>query len=245
MGMVSPAGMNALVTGAGKRLGRAIALALADEGASVLVHYNTSAAEAEQVCAAVRALGVQAWPLQGDLSDPDQAGDLIRRAADAAGPVQVLVNSASIFGPCTLESMTFEQVVENLAVNAWAPFVLSREFARQQIAEGRIVNLLDTRVDGLDLQHVAYILSKHALLQLTRMTAREYAPRITVNAVAPGLILPPPGKDEGYLQRLGSSLPLGRHGDADDIAGAVVYLATSSFVTGQVIYVDGGRRLRE
>lgn len=238
------AGRTALVTGAAKRLGRAIALGLAREGANVVVHYRSSREEATATSAEIRELGVDAWPLQADLSSHEQAAELIARAVDIAGPVSVLVNSASIFSPSTLADVTFDQVVEQASVNAWGPFALCRQFAAQSIDEGRIVNLLDTRVHGFDLQHVAYILSKHVLLQLTRMMAVEFAPRITVNAVAPGLILPPPGQDDSHLDALAQSLPLRRHGDAADVVDATVFLAKATFITGQVIYVDGGRHLR-
>ncbi|MGD9495229.1 MAG: SDR family oxidoreductase [Armatimonadota bacterium] len=239
------AGRTALVTGAALRLGKAIALELARAGANLVVHYHRSGAEAEAACAEIAALGVKAWALQADLSSPDQAAGLVGRATELAGPVEVLVNSASIFGPSTIADVSFDQVVEYASVNAWAPFALSREFARQTIDAGRIVNLLDTRVQAFDLQHVAYILSKHALLQFTRMTAMQFAPRITVNAVAPGLILPPPGEDESYLGALAERLPLRRHGEAQDIADAVRFLVEASFITGQVLFVDGGRHLRE
>jgi len=238
-------GRTALVTGAAVRIGRAIALALAEQGANVIVHYRSSREEAEAACAELTALGARAWPLQAELASPDQAAGLIPRAAEVAGPVHALVNSASIFGPSTIAHMTPEQVRENLAVNAWGPLALMRALAAQEIDGGRVVNLLDTRVQGLDLDHAAYILSKHALLQLTRMAAVELAPRITVNAVAPGLILPPPGEDESYLDALAESLPLKRHGSARDVADAVTYLLQAEFVTGQVIFVDGGRHVRE
>lgn len=237
-------GRAALVTGAAKRLGRAIAVGLASEGASVVVHYHSSHDEAEAVCDELAEVGVEAWPLQADLSSPQEAQRLIPRAAELAGPLQVLVNSASIFEPSTLADVTFDEVVQNATVNAWGPFAIMRAFAGQKIDEGSVLNLLDTRVHGFDLSHVAYILSKHLLLQLTRMTAVEYAPRVRVNAVAPGLILPPPGQDESYLQALAGSLPLQRHGGAQDIVDAALYLIEARFVTGQVIYVDGGRHLR-
>ncbi len=134
--------------------------------------------------------------------------------------------------------------MKNIQVNAWVPFVLNREFARRA-REGKIINLLDSRIDGFDWTHVSYILSKHVLSVLTRMTALEFAPRITVNGVAPGLILPPPGKDHGYLDQLTDTVPLQRHGDPRDIAEAVLYLLKNDFVTGEVIHVDGGRHLKE
>ena len=141
--------------------------------------------------------------------------------------------------------MSFDQVTENMAVNAWAPFELSRRFAAQSTEGGQIVNLLDTRLVGDDFAHAAYIISKHALAQLTRMTALEFAPRVAVNAVAPGLILPPPGEDESYLAGRAGSLPLQRHGGPEDIVDAALYLVKTRFVTGQVIFVDGGRHVRE
>ncbi|MFQ6099414.1 MAG: SDR family oxidoreductase, partial [Armatimonadota bacterium] len=137
----------------------------------------------------------------------------------------------------------FGQIAHDAAVNAYAPLALSRAFASQRVT-GRIVNVLDARIRTYDWSHVAYILSKHMLAVLTRMTALDFAPDVTVNAVAPGLILPPPGEDEGYLKRCAESLPLKRHGDTEDVADAVVFLARSNFITGQVIYVDGGHHLR-
>jgi len=161
-----------------------------------------------------------------------------------AGALDFLVNSASIFPKETLETATFESLMLNMEVNAWVPFVLSREFARNA-REGAIVNLLDARTEGYDWNHVGYILSKHAFTALTRMTALEFAPRIAVNGVAPGLILPPPGETEEYLQRLANTVPLKKHGGPPDIAAAVLFFLKSDFVTGAVIHVDGGRRLKE
>jgi len=236
-------GKTALVTGGAKRLGRACALALAEAGVNVIVHYNRSAAQAEILCDELRGRGVQAWSLPGDLAEPQGVEGLLAPAVALAGPIQVLVNNASAFDPSRLEDVTFDQVTTNTAVNAWAPFVLSRAFAAQGLP-GRIVNFLDTRVDGYDWPHVAYILSKHLLAVLTRMTALEYAPDITVNAVAPGLVLPPPGQEDSSLDHLTGSVPLRRHGSAEDIAQAVMFLLRSDFITGEVIHVDGGVHLR-
>ena len=165
-------------------------------------------------------------------------------AEERAGHLDVLVNNATVFEPETLETAALDHLVRSVKVNAWAPFVLTRAFARRS-GQGRVVNLLDTRVSGLDLAHVGYILSKHLLAVLTRMTAVAFAPGLTVNAVAPGLILPPPGEDEAYLTRLARDLPLKRHGGPEDVARAVLFLLESDFVTGQVVFVDGGRHLVE
>jgi NAD(P)-dependent dehydrogenase (short-subunit alcohol dehydrogenase family) len=130
-----------------------------------------------------------------------------------------------------------------MQINAWAPLVLGRDFARVA-GKGKIINLLDTRLCGYDFKHVSYILSKHSLYVLTRMMALEFAPGITVNAVSPGLILPPPGKDADYLLELARTLPLAMHGGPEDIVEAVLFLLRSDFITGQVINVDGGRHLK-
>jgi NAD(P)-dependent dehydrogenase (short-subunit alcohol dehydrogenase family) len=232
----------ALVTGGTRRLGRSIALALAQEGANVVVHYRGSAADAEALCARIGSLGVRAWPLHADFADPSETGTLVERAVGLAGRLDVLINNASVFGPSTLADLSFEGLADSLRVNAWAPFALARDFARRA-EKGAIVNLLDARLSGYDLSHAAYILAKHTLAQLTRMAALAWAPKVRVNGVAPGPMLPPPGGDAGYLDALAATLPLGRHGDPRDIAEAVLFLIRSEFITGEIIYVDGGQHL--
>lgn len=239
-------GKVALVTGAARRLGRQIALALAGHGADLVIHYGSSSAEAQATCRDVIALGRRAWAIQADLDDGAQLAGLINRARTEAGPIHVLVNNASDFPVRSPEDLTFDNLMRDVRVNAWAAFDLCRQFAAQSdLASGHIVNLLDTRIVGGDPVHSGYILAKQLLAAMTRMLAAELAPRIAVNAVAPGLVLPPPGKDEAYLRQLAGSLPLKRHGSAGDVAEAVAYLASTSFVTGQVIFVDGGRHIRE
>lgn len=230
-------GMTALVTGGAKRLGRAIALGLAADGADVVVHYRTSAAEAEELCQEVAALGVRAWTVQADLGVADEVADLVARAVELAGPLRILVNNASIFEPNAPADQRADQDARHMTVNAHAPLELTRRFAAQKIASGHVVNLLDTRLRGGDPEHESYIASKRALEEITRETALEFAPRIAVNAVAPGLVLPEVGEDA-------SALPLQRHGSPDDVADAVVNLTKTRFVTGQIIFVDGGRHLR-
>jgi NAD(P)-dependent dehydrogenase (short-subunit alcohol dehydrogenase family) len=236
-------GKTALVTGAAKRLGRAAALALAAEGAHVAIHYRLSADEAEETACAVRACGVKAWTFAADLADPAAVEDLAVRVLDIAGSLDILINNASTFLEDRLTDVTPEDMARSLQLHAMAPLVLSRRFAAQG-REGCIVNLLDARVADYDRDHVSYHLGKRALFSLTRMMAAEFAPRVRVNAVAPGLILPPEGKDETYLEQLASTNPLQRYGSPEMVADAVVYLVKACFVTGQVIYVDGGRHLR-
>jgi pteridine reductase len=232
----------ALVTGAARRIGRALSLGLADAGANVVVHVFQSAKEGRDLCAELETRGVKAWPLAADLADANAVSTLVARARDLAGPLDVLINNASIFEADTLEGLRYDSLERHLRINAWAPLVLSRQFA-QQAERGHIINLLDTKLDAGDPAHVSYLLSKHALATLTRMVALEFAPRITVNAVAPGLILPPPGQDMDYLERLSRSVPLQRPGSPEDVVQAALFLLESEFVTGQVIHVDGGAHL--
>jgi pteridine reductase len=239
----SLAGSTALITGAAKRVGRATALALAREGVNIIIHYRSSESETRDVIAELGKHGVRSWTVCADLSRPDEYEGLAARALEAAGALNILVNNASIFFGDTLDNATLESVTSNAQVNAWAPLVLSREF-RRLAKRGTIVNVLDAKLAGLDTTHVSYILSKHVLAVLTEMMALEFAPEITVNAVAPALILPPPGKDEAYLDSLIDTVPLKRHGAPEDIADAVVFLAKSRFITGETIYVDGGWHLR-
>ncbi len=238
------AGKTALVTGAARRIGRAVSLALAASGSNVVLHHSRSVVEAEALASELARLGVRATALGADLGDPDQLESLVARAEGRAGHLDVLINNASVFEPETVEAAVLERLVRDVKVNAWAPFALTRAFARRA-GRGRVVNLLDARVAGLDLAHVGYILSKHLLEALTRMTAVAFAPGLTVNAVAPGLILPPPGQDEAYLARLARDLPLKRHGGPEDVTRAVLFLLESDFVTGQVVFVDGGWHLLE
>lgn len=236
-------GKTALITGGGKRLGRATALALASQGVSVVVHYQTSTQAAEQCADAARRLGVNAWTIHADLGDTAVCEKLFDRAGKQAGSIDILVNNASIFPRNTLLDMTVPDVAENVQVNAMAPFLLSRSLAAQG-RPGAIINLLDTRVVHYDRVHAAYHLSKRMLLTLTRMMALEFAPSIRVNAVAPGLILPPPGEDESYLQKMAAGVPLRRTGSEEEITAAVLFLLRSDFITGQVIFVDGGFHMK-
>jgi pteridine reductase len=237
-------GETALITGAAKRIGRETALTLADQGVNVVIHFNRSDSEARRLAELLQLKGVKVWTVQADFRRSDEYQTLIERAQQAAGGLDILINNASIFPLETLKDLTWSELSANMEVNAWVPFVLSRQFA-ERIGRGKIVNLHDSRLKGYDWTHVGYILSKHVLAAMTRMMALEFAPNITVNAVAPGLILPPPGKDESYLQNLVHTVPLQRHGEAQDIADAVAFLVRSDFITGNVIYVDGGRHLHE
>jgi len=252
--MGSLRGRTALVTGAARRLGRAIAEALAREGADILVHYGHSAGEAEQTAAGLRALGVRSWTLGADLGDPAQAEALWDEARARAGSIDILVNSASSFPEDTLAGFTPAGLETSLRVNALAPVLLARRFAATPAAAGQagekpadrvIVNLLDSRALGRMRRHFSYQMSKRFLADFTRLLALELAPAVRVNAVAPGMILPPPGLGEEARRRLAATNLLARWGEPADVARAVLFLAGNDFITGQVLFVDGGGALKE
>jgi NAD(P)-dependent dehydrogenase (short-subunit alcohol dehydrogenase family) len=240
-------GRRALVTGGAKRLGREIALLLAGRGVHLAIHYNTSKEPADALCRDLRAMGVPAVPVAGDLDDPRAAELLFQEAWESLDGLDFLVNNASIFPPDRLDEMDLSHLMQNVRVNAWAPFLLTRAFWRRLRGtgmRGSVVNLLDTRLVGGDLAHASYHLSKAMLKELTILTALEFAPELQVNGVAPGAVLPPEDKDDDYLVKLTGELPLMRRGYPGDIAEATAFLLGAGFVTGQVIFVDGGRHIR-
>ncbi|MEN6548971.1 MAG: SDR family oxidoreductase [Armatimonadia bacterium] len=237
-------GQVALVTGAARRIGRHIALALAAEGMDIVIHYNRSEAQARELQETIQEWGSTAWTLQANFRDEGRAHRVIERAADMAGRLDLLVNNAASFDAEQVPELTFETMVDALAVDAWAPFALSRDFC-ERIGHGMVINLIDSRVTDYDFNHTGYILAKHVLLKMTEMLALQYAPQVQVNGILPGLILPPPHEDAAYLDALTDTVPLKRHGDPDDVAAAAVFLAKSTFMTGAMIHVDGGRRLKE
>ena len=236
-------GQTALVTGGAKRIGEAIVRTLAKHGAGVVIHFSTSGDEAQALADEIMSQGGQAWTLHGDLSDEAATADLISRAQDIAGPIAMLINSASIFPSSNLTSFSPEELAQCIQVNAMAPLQLARDFVKHKAAR-HIVNLLDCRIVDYDREHTAYHLSKRMLSTLTRDMAVEFAPAVQVNAVAPGLILPPVGQDESYLADLAHTNPLNRYGSAADVADATLFLLHSTFITGQILFVDGGRHMK-
>lgn len=233
----------ALVTGGAKRLGRATCLALADAGAAVIVHYNHSGEAALELVDRIRQSGGEAWTLQGDLRNTRRCTEMLAEAARLAGGLDILVNNASIFPAERITETRPDELEHCIAVHATAPLLLSRGLATH-CQRGHIINVLDAKIHEYDDAHASYHLSKRMLLTLTRMLALELAPAIAVNAVAPGLVLPPEGKNESYLDALADTNPMHTHGSEADITQAMLYLLTSRFVTGQVMYVDGGRHMK-
>ncbi len=235
-------GKTALVTGAAKRIGRAISIDLAKHGANVIIHYAKSEEEARKLQKEIAQLGVKSWLVNADFKDPRTCIEFIKRAYDESGTIEILINNASFFSVNPMETVKLEEINITNTVNTWAPFLLSREFANRS-ENGKIVNILDTRIMGYDFNHFAYYLSKKMLEILTESMALKLAPKITVNGIAPGLILPPEGKDYNYLEQKKGMVPLKKYGSLSDIVETVLFLLNSEFVTGQVIFVDGGAHL--
>ncbi|TRO96369.1 SDR family oxidoreductase [Glycocaulis profundi] len=231
----------ALVTGGAKRVGAAFIEALAASGHDVVIHYRSSAAEAEALAKKVRKKKVKAVTLDADLSDPAMAGALIERAQRAIGPVSVLVNSASIFEDDEIGSVTAESFNAHMQANALAPLLLSQAFARQAPAGSMIFNVLDYKLFNINADYFSYTVSKAALKTMTEMLARALAPKVRVNAVAPGLTLPSPYHSEAEFERLHDDNPLGHGPTPEELAAALVYFLDAPAVSGQILCVDGGQ----
>ena len=236
-------GHTALVTGGAVRIGRAITRALADTGVNVAIHYYGHDDEAQALHEEILAAGVDSCLFKADLSDPAAAEGVLDEAWSRFGTVDYLVNNAGVYPASTLKNVTLDDITSVFAINTYAPLVLARAFAGR-CGSGSIVNIIDNRILHHNMGHAAYHLSKRSLHVLTEMMAIEFAPNIRVNGVAPGLILPPPGEDETYLDRLRHLTLLDRHGSAEDIAEAVLFLLAADFITGQTIIVDGGQVLK-
>ena len=244
---VAPASMPraALVTGAGKRIGRAIALMLGRDGWSVAVHFHGSRDAAEAVAGEIAAAGGRAVTLAADLGNEAEVTSLLPRAAAALGPLGALINNASVFEDDTALGASRASWDRHLEVNLRAPFVLMQGFARQlpESATGAIVNLLDERVWKLTPHFVSYTLSKAGLWSLTQSMALALAPRIRVNGVGPGPTLPSLRQSEAQFRRQQEMMPLGRGTTPEEIADTVRYILSAPAMTGQMIALDGGQHL--
>lgn len=238
-------GKVALVTGAARRVGAAIARALAAKGMDVAVHYGSSASEARQVVNDLRAMGVAAEGFHANLRELEATRTLAPRVVEHFGRLDVVVNSAANMIEGGVESVTPEVWDEVMGLNLRAPFFITQgAIPALRAAKGKVVNIAD--LAGLEPwpKYVAHCTSKAALIMLTKGLARSLAPDITVNAVAPGAVLLPDDWDEAARRHFAETTPLRRLGSAEDVANAVVYLLEADYVTGEVLVVDGGRLLR-
>ena len=234
---------NVLVTGAAKRLGRAIALYLAGEGWNVAIHYHGSADEAESAAKDVRAKGMKAATFKANLSREEESAALIGRAAAELGPLTALINSASLFENDDWQSASRASWDAHMETNLRAPFVLSQAFARQVPDKGAIVNIVDQRVLKPTPQFISYSLSKAGLYWLTTTLAQALGPNIRVNAIGPGPTMRNVRQSEADFARQRDATVLKRGAEPDDVARGVDYLLNAEAVTGQMLAVDGGQHL--
>ncbi|MCP4306034.1 MAG: SDR family oxidoreductase [bacterium] len=238
-------GRTAVVTGAARRVGRSIALGLADAGARVFVHYNRSAEPAEELLAEIESRGGKAAIGSVDLSQPELAADLIDMATKALGEVSILVNSASGFATDTIEDVSLDGWLRSHNLTLASPVFVTKRFAELigDGSTGAVVNITDVRTMAPYHKHFSYVIAKGGIDTFTRTAALSLAPRIRVNAVALGVILPPPGEDAAYVEALAAELPLQRVGGTDPVVMAALGLIRNDFVTGEIIRVDGGGHL--
>jgi NAD(P)-dependent dehydrogenase (short-subunit alcohol dehydrogenase family) len=234
-----------LVTGAAKRLGRVIVLALAEAGWDIALHYHGSHDEAEDTAREVRGKGVKVALLSADFAEEQQTAGLIGKAAAELGPLTALINSASLFENDDWQSATRQSWDLHMETNLRAPFLLSQLFARQlpEGAKGNIVNIVDQRVLKPTPQFLSYSLSKAGLYWLTTTLAQALAPNIRVNAVGPGPTIRNARQSEADFARQTQATVLGHGAQPEEVAAAVLYLLSAGSVTGQMIAVDGGQHL--
>ena len=238
--------LNVLITGAARRVGKMLAEAVAEAGGNIALHYGHSRAAAEATAAALRARGATVALLQADLNDPAAAAALVSRAWEALGSLNALVNSAAIFENLTWQTTDLAAWERHLRINLTAPFLLSQAFARRLLAEpeaqGRIVNILDWRALRPADDHLPYTISKAGLAALTQSLAVAFAPRITVNGIALGAVLPP--SDGQPAPKVLHATPISRWATAEEVRRALHFLLTGpAYITGEIIHLDGGRRL--
>ena len=240
-------GKVAVITGGAVRVGRALTLALAESGCHVFIHYGRSAQAAQETAVSAAQFGVKTAVFSADLADPAATQQIIPQAVAAFGQVDILINSAAIFPEEDSFYQTDPALWQHLfAINLQAPFLLSQAFVAQLPPDqsGKIININDARLNRPLPDHFVYRLTKGGLWQMTEMLAYALAPRITVNAVALGAILPPPGADETYLQQIADErIPLRRAGNTTLVAQNVLHLLRQDFLTGVTIPLDGGEFL--
>ena len=234
----------ALITGAARRVGKAMALHLAGQGWNIAIHYNTSELEARLFCDEL----IGAYPNQqfeifkADLNAPDEVEKLIPRVVQQMFGIGLLINNASLFEPSKLSKTSTEFLDRQMNVNFKAPFILSRNFA-QTFKNGVIINFVDTRIVTNESNFAAYSISKKALWELTKMSALEFGPDIRVNAIAPGLTLPPEEKGEDYLLKLAEKIAMKRPGGLEPILKSLDFILNNDYLTGQLLFCDGGENL--
>lgn len=237
-------GKKALVTGGAVRIGATICRSLSAAGAEVIIHCRRSMEAAQSLRDELTSRGGAAHVVHADLTSEEACVELLDQSIESAGGLDILVNNAAVFSRDTLRTITLDSLMAEWWPNLLAPLFLLQGFA-ERVKSGKVVNLLDRRITSLDTSCAPYLLSKKSLAEITRLAALEYAPDITVNGVAPGPVLPPPGEGEEYLVEKAGFIPLGGRVPEEEIARAVMYLLDQDCVTGQILFVDGGQHLSE
>ncbi len=232
-----------LVTGGAKRIGREIALFLAEKGYDIALHFGSSEKEAKEVSGLVAEKGRRCRLFQCDLGDMKAVSSLIPDVRRSFPDLSLLVNNASIFKRARFMETDFDLFDRHFNINFKTPFFLSRDFARL-CKTGQIINILDTKISKTLIEYFVYTLSKKALFEFTKMAAKELGPHIRVNGIAPGLILPASDMREKDFEKMGDHIPLQKTGNPQAIIQAVDFLIGNDFVTGETIFVDGGEHLK-
>ncbi len=235
----------AIVTGAARRIGREIALSLARRGLAVVVHHGTSRVEAQSVVDRIQSEGGRAVAVAADLRDPKTAATAVFEAAEKLGPASVLINSAAVFQDRALPWIDVYHCNLHLNVNLLAPVFLIQQFVRQ-LGEGEsahVINILDWRALRPGSDHLMYTATKAAMVSITKSLALQLAPRVYVNAIAPGAVLPPDDRKNWHQQRAIETIPLKKTGSPRDICDAIGFLLNSKFITGEILHVSGGEEL--
>ena len=232
-------GKRVLVTGGAMRVGREIVTAFAREGARVIIHCNNSHHEAIKLLEEIGGTSQGHSIQQCDLSNMTQLESMI----DSISPIDILINNASTFEMKSLGSETYKEARTQFDVNYWAPLELMRMFHDQDLGEGVIINILDQRIDKVDPHGGSYPITKHALRDATKQAALQWAPRIRVNAVAPGPVLPPSWLPESKMEKTLKEVPLNRKVDMHDLIEAIKFLVRNESITGDTIFVDCGQHL--
>ncbi len=234
----------ALITGASKRIGKALAEHLASKGWNIVIHFNSSEKPAEKLENELR----QKYPQQqfarikANLANESEVERVIPLVVSEFGPFDLLVNNASVFNPGYLKETDANLFDNQLDVNLKAPFFLMRDYA-SHCKKGNIINFVDTRITTNKSNFAAYSLSKKGLWELTKMAALEFAPEIRVNAIAPGVTLPPEDKDEKYLWNLAKNIPMKKPGGLEPILKSLDFILENDHFTGQLLFADGGENL--
>jgi NAD(P)-dependent dehydrogenase (short-subunit alcohol dehydrogenase family) len=234
----------ALVTGSAIRLGKHIALALAEKGYDIAIHYNSSIAPAEETAELIRQKGRNCALFPYNLQDASGLMGFMEQVATKFPHLSVLVNSASGYTQATIADTTPDIFDTQFALNLKAPFFLTQAFAKV-VQKGNVINILDNKIGFNQYQYAAYLLAKKGLMEFTKMAAIEFAPHIRVNGVAPGVVLPASSRSEEYIQWRLQSIPLRMQGSTEHITKTVLHFLDNDFITGQFISVDGGENIAQ